>query len=119
MTLWQSGPVESHHGEYVESTLVNGHPSWISGTHAIWYTDDEQVSDWVMGDIGFRGGKSNVIGMYALGKGQGAVCPWDVASWREWNGSQWVTISSSALAFTCTQAKGKNNQACMQYSYTI
>ena len=67
------------------------------------------MTDWVLGDIGFRGGKSNVIGMYALGKGLGAVCPWDVASWREWNGSQWVTISSSAVAFTCTQAKGKNN----------
>ena len=44
MNLWESGSVDSHHGEYVESTLVNGHPSWISGTHAIWYTDDAQVS---------------------------------------------------------------------------
>lgn len=106
MTLGGSGYVE----EYVESTLVNGHPSWISTSgHAIWYTDDTLVTDWVVGDITFRGGKSNVIGMYALGKGLGAVCPWDVASWREWNGSQWVTISSSAIAFTCTQAKGKNN----------
>ena len=109
MTISLSGSVLSYQGvcagDYHESATVNGHPSWINAGYAIWYADD--LSDWVVGDIEYRG--SNYIRIEA--DGQGTTCPYYIASsnWDYFDGSSWVSFSSSVISVTCSQAKGKNN----------
>jgi hypothetical protein len=109
MTMSLSGAVLSHHGSrvgnYKESAIVNGHPSWINANHAIWYADD--LNDWVVGKIEARG--SNVIGIQA--SGQGTTCPTSIASsdWQYYDGSSWKWFSSSVMSLSCSQAKGKNS----------
>ena len=108
MTISLSGAVLSHQstraGNYQESAIVNGHPSWINAGQAIWYSDD--LSDWVVGRIEDRG--SNFIGIQAIG--QGTTCPFDIASsdWNYYDGSSWASFSSSGMSVTCSQAKSKN-----------
>ena len=109
MTISLSGSVLNYQGsragDYQESAIVNGHPSWINADQAIWYADG--LSDWVVGPIGARG--SNTIAIQAIG--QGTTCPNSIASsdWSYWSGSSWLTFSSSVMSVTCSQAKGKNN----------
>ena len=109
MTISLSGTVLSSQGgrtgDYQESAIVNGHPSWIAADGAIWYADD--LNDWVVGDVEDRG--SNLIGIQA--DGQGTTCPYYIASsnWDYFDGSSWVSFSSSVISVTCSQAKGKNN----------
>ena len=108
MTVSLSGAVLNHQGsragDYHESAIVNGHPSWINAYNSIWYCDG--CSDWVVGPISGRG--SDFAGIIA--DGQGTTCPYNIASsnWQYWN-SGWVTFSSSVMSVTCSQAKGKNN----------
>ena len=108
MTISLSGAVLSYQGsragDYHESVIVNGHPSWINDDNAIWYSDGS--SDWVVGSISGRGGDS--VGIAA--NNIGTTCPYNIASsnWQYWN-SGWVTFSSSVMSVTCSQAKGKNN----------
>ena len=98
----QGIPLEFN-GDYQESAIVNGHPSWINANYAIWYAD----SDWVVGLIEGRGSDFG-IGIIA---GKGTICPNSIAStnWYYWNGSSWVSFSSSVISVTCSQAKGKNS----------
>ena len=50
MTISLSGDVLNYQGtragDYHESAIVNGLPSWINGDHAIWYSDG--FSDWAL-----------------------------------------------------------------------
>ena len=68
-------------GDYYESAIVNGHPSWINAYNAIWYSDSS--SDWVVGSISNRGG--DFVGITA--SNMGTTCPYDIAStdWKYWN----------------------------------
>ena len=47
----KNGPLDRHpqvHGTYqLLAVTVNGHPSWTSSTHAIWYSIDSK--QWVIG----------------------------------------------------------------------
>jgi len=103
-----SGSVLSYQGgfvgDYQESAIVNGHPSWINANYAIWYADD--LNDWVLGKIEGRGG--NYISIEA--EGQGTTCPNSIASsnWNYWSGSSWLSFSSSVISVTCSQAKVLN-----------
>ena len=108
MTISLSGPVLSHQslrdGDYQESAIVNGLPSWINKDSALWFSDD--YSEWMVGSISWRG--SNYRGIYS---DQVSVCPDNVASanWRYYDGSYWLSFDSSSISVTCSQAKGKNN----------
>ena len=118
MTISLSGSVLSYQGsragDYQESAIVNGHPSWINANYAIWYSDG--AADWVVGPISYRGG--NTVGIIA--NGQGTTCPTSIAStnWDYWNGNLWVSFSSSVISVTCSQAKGKKNSLCIIDTYT-
>ena len=92
-------------GDYQESAIVNGQPSWINAYNAIWYADD--LSDWVVGTIDGRGG--NTIAIQA--NGIGTTCPYSIGStdWSYWSGSSWLSFSSSVISVSCSQVKGKNN----------
>ena len=50
-----SSSTGSYHGKYQLSDTVNGKPSWIKNSNAIWYNNKEQVDTWHMGP-------KNVIG---------------------------------------------------------
>jgi hypothetical protein len=106
MTISLSGDVLNYQGtragDYHESAIVNGLPSWINGDHAIWYSDG--FSDWAVGNIEWRG--EDFAGI----RSKEFDCPYNIASsnWQYWN-SGWVTFSSSVMSVTCSQAKGKNN----------
>ena len=106
MTISLSGPVLSHQGlnagDYQESAIVNGLPSWINKDSALWFSD----SEWMVGSISSRGSTSR--GIYS---DQVNVCPDNVASanWRYYDGSAWFLFSSSSISVTCSQAKGRNN----------
>ena len=110
MTISLSGTVLSYQasrvGDYQESAIVNGYPSWINADNAIWYSDDS--SAWVVGSIEERG--SDLAGIGAADV-PGTTCPNSIAStnWSYWSGSSWLTFSSSVISVTCSQAKGKNN----------
>jgi len=111
MTITLNGTVVSHQGgragDYQESVMVNGHPSWINRDHAIWYADG--MDDWVVGSIGSRG--KDISGIQAVG--QGTTCPNSIAStnWDYWNGSSWISFnSSSVISVSCSQAKVLNGE---------
>ena len=118
MTISLSGAVLSHQGgragDYHESAIVNGHPSWINAYNAIWWNDD--VADWAVGNIEDRG--SAYCGISAdIGS---ATCPNSISSsnWDYYNGASWVSFSSSVISVTCSQAKGKKNSSCIIDTYT-
>ena len=91
-------------GDYYESAIVNGHPSWINAYNAIWYSDGS--SDWVVGSISNRGG--DLVGIAA--NNIGTTCPYNIAwNGNYWNGASWVIFNSSVISVTCSQDKGKNN----------
>ena len=111
MTISLSGTVLSYQasrvGDYQESAIVNGYPSWINADFAIWYSDDS--SAWVVGSIEERG--SDLAGIGAADV-PGTTCPNSIASsnWYYVNGNSWVnTGSSSVISVTCSLAKGKNS----------
>jgi hypothetical protein len=118
MTISLSGAVLSYQGgfagDYHESAIVNGHPSWINANYAIWYADG--AADWHFGSIENRG--RDIAGIRA--DGQGTTCPTSIAStnWDYWNGNLWVSFSSSVISVTCSQAKGKKNSLCIIDTYT-
>ena len=89
-------------GDYQESAIVNGHPSWINANHAIWFVDDE----WAVGGIEHLG--TNFRTLTAESQG-GSVCPYDIDStnWYFWNGG-WTSAGAGEISITCSQAKGKN-----------
>merc|ERR1711935_924268 len=54
MTISLSGAYQlTRAGDYQESAMVNGHPSWINADHAIWWSD--YAADWAVGAIEDRG----------------------------------------------------------------
>ena len=118
MTISLSGAVLSHQGgragDYQESAMVNGHPSWINADHAIWWSD--YAADWAVGAIEDRG--SSYSGITA--DGQGTTCPYSISSsnWDYYNGGSWVSFSSSVMSVTCSKAKGKKNSLCIINTYT-
>ena len=120
MTISLSGANPPTKGEFVgnyqESAIVNGHPSWINANYAIWYSDG--LPGWVVGPISNRGG--DTVGLIANGHGQGTSCPNYIAStnWYHHNGVSWVSFPSSVISFTCSQAKGKKNSLCVDDTYT-
>ena len=109
MTISLSGPVLNHQpgraGDYQESAIVNGHPSWINDYNAIWFVVD--FDEWAVGGIEYLG--TNFRSLAAESQG-GSVCPFDIDStnWYFWNG-EWTSAGASEISVTCSQAKGKNN----------
>ena len=80
--------------------MTNGHPSWIDGNYAIWFSDD--ANDWIVGTIGGRGGNSG----FMQSNNQGSKCPFDItANWYLYYGGQWNLVAGTS--FTCSQAKSK------------
>ena len=92
-------------GDYQESAIVNGHPSWINANHAIWFVDD--YDDWAVGGIEDLG--TNARSMSADSQG-GSVCPFDIDSttWFFWNGG-WNSAGAGEISITCSQDEGKKN----------
>ena len=112
MTISLSGAVLSSEqsgraGDYQESVIVNGHPSWINANHAIWFVDE--FDDWGVGGIEKLG--TRFAGLLANNQG-GLVCPFDITfpNWNFWNGNAgWTSAGAGEISITCSQTKGKNN----------
>ena len=92
-------------GDYQESAIVNGHPSWINANHAIWFVDD--FDEWAVGGIEYLG--TNFRSLAAESQG-GSVCPFDIDStnWYFWNG-EWTSAGAGEISIICSQDKGNNN----------
>ena len=101
-------------GNYIESAIVNGHPSWINANHAIWFVDD--LDDWAVGDIKERGTIFRGLSSHNQG---GSVCPFDITStnWDFWNGTKWNSVGGGAgeIAFSCSPVECKNNNHINMY----
>ena len=100
-------------GDYQESAIINGHPSWINAKNAIWFFD--VFDDWVVGDIKkrgliFRGLKTDNQG--------GSECPFDITAtkWSFWNGTKWNSVGAGELSLHCSLAKCKNNNHINMYN---
>ena len=96
----------SRAGDYQESAIVNGHPSWSNANQAIWFVDD--YDEWAVGGIEHLG--TNFRGLTAKSQG-GSVCPFDIDStawYFVWNGG-WTSAGAGEISVTCSQDKGKNN----------
>ena len=112
MTISLSGAVAtSEHsgraGDYQESAIVNGHPSWIKANNAIWFVNE--FDDWGVGAIHKLG--TRYAGLLANNQG-GLVCPFDITfpNWIFWNGNAgWTNAGAGEISITCSQPKGKNN----------
>ena len=93
-------------GDYQESAIVNGHPSWINDYDAIWFVVD--FDEWAVGGIEYLG--TNFRSLAAQSQG-GSVCPFDIDStnwYFVWNGG-WNSAGAGEISITCSQSKGKNN----------
>ena len=90
---------ETFEGTYEMSTPVNGHPSWISSTNAIWSNPDFPA-DWVIGkldDIGKGFGYIHSEGMF-LGQNE----------WLYWNGSELKTPKENDIIVECVPREGES-----------
>ena len=90
---------ERFEGTYEMSTPVNGHPSWISSTNAIWSNPDFPA-DWVIGkldDIGKNFGYIHSKGMF-LGQNE----------WLYWNGSELKTPKENDIIVECVPREGES-----------
>ena len=88
-------------GTYELSTPVNGHPSWISSTNAIW-SDPEYPDWWLIGkldDIGQIAGGIIATGMF-LGQTK-------TYEWRYWKGSELKTPAEDDIMVECIARKGE------------
>ena len=90
-----------YHGTYQLSDTVNGKPSWIMNSHAIWY-DNGKVKSWIIGekkDIG-----KNLAYIYALSVSEG---PDDNSNiWRYTNDNlKWVKTDLKDVSIQCTAVK--------------
>ena len=85
-------------GDYQESTMTNGHPSWVNSNYGIWYYDG--YKDWVVGSIAKIGTGTRWID--SVGQG-GFVCPFEISytNWKLWYGGQWN--SGEGVSFTCSE----------------
>ena len=86
-------------GTYEMSTPVNGKPSWISSTNAIWCTPDD-TDYWIIGkldDIGTDFGYIHSEGMF-LGQNE----------WLYWNGSELKTPKENDIIVECVAREGES-----------
>ena len=84
------------------STPVNGHPSWISATNAIW-SDPEYPDWWMIGkldDIGQNVGDIIATEMFF---GQTKT-----DKWLYWNGSELKTPEEDDVIVECIARKGES-----------
>ena len=92
-------------GDYQESAIVNGHPSWSNANNAIWFVVD--YDEWAVGGIEHLGTNFRTLAANSQG---GSVCPFDIDStnWYFWNGG-WTSAGAGEISVICSQDKGKNN----------
>ena len=82
-------------GMYQISGLVNGKQSWISNSHAIWYSLEY---GWLIGDLDTIG--ENVCSIYANDDYGGLD---DTNNqWKYWDGSNWILASANDIFINCT-----------------
>ena len=93
-------------GDYHESAMVNGHPSWINNYYGIWFVDTN-LAEWVVGLLTTRG-TYDWRWITSIGQG-GSICPFEISSenWTLWYNSQNNIGSGSGV--TCSQAKSKGS----------
>ena len=100
-------------GDYQESAIVNGHPSWINANHAIWFDDDNDA--WV---VGYKEDLGTIFGGLSAYSQGGLVCPYDIDSttWRfaAWSGG-WTFAQAGEVSITCSQSQGRKNNYMYQY----
>ena len=94
-------------GDYLESAIVNDHPSWINANNAIWFVDD--FDKWVVGYREHLG--SSLGGLVAYSQG-GLICPFDIDSttwfFANLNGV-WTNAGAGEISTTCSEDQSKSN----------
>ena len=97
--------VLAHHGTfegtYELSTTVNGHPSWISSTSAIW-SNPKFPDWWMIGKLDDIGQIGNII---ATGMFFGQTKTYE---WRYSIGSELKTPAEDDIIVECTAEKGES-----------
>ena len=97
--------VLAHHGTfegtYELSTPVNGNPSWISSTNAIW-SNPEYPDWWMIGKLDDIGQIGNII---ATGMFFGQTKAYE---WLYWNGIELKTLEEDDIIVECTAEKGES-----------
>ena len=101
-------------GDYQESAIVNGYPSWINANHAIWFVT--KYKNWAVGKIEDLGttlrylATSNYINAVYNPVTEKEPFDIDSRSWSFWEGGYvWTYTEAGDISITCSQAKGKNN----------
>ena len=90
---------ETFEGTYEMSTPVNGKPSWISSTNAIWCTPND-TDYWMIGkldDIGKNSGYIHSKGMF-----------WGQNEWLYSNGSELKTPKENDIIVECVAREGES-----------
>ena len=90
---------ETFEGTYEMSTSVNGKPSWISSTNAIWCNPNDN-DYWMIGkldDIGKNFGYIHSKGMF-FGENE----------WLYWNGSELKTPKENDIIVECVAREGES-----------
>ena len=86
-------------GTYEMSTPVNGKPSWVSSTNAIWCIPSD-TDYWIIGkldDIGKNFGYIHSKGMFLVQK-----------EWLYWNGSELKTPKENDIIVECVPREGES-----------
>ena len=83
-------------GVYRNSSIINGLPSWISNSQAIWYT--QELNKWVIGPLDQIGTIYSAI----AGK-NGFSCPFDIPSekWKYVQNGIWASATSNEISVNC------------------
>ena len=86
----------SREGIYHNSSMVNGKPSWISTSQAIWY--DQDYDNWKVGYLDTIG--TSVGGIYS---DSANGCPFDMASveWYYWYNNVWTNAGPNEIKLQC------------------
>ena len=91
--------VLSYQGTYqdiyqISDDLVGGKPSWISGSKAIWYTNN----DWCIGPISYLG--DHMAYLHVDDTSRNVIDNHNI--WEYWNGNSWIVSSDlNDVTITC------------------
>ena len=83
----------------LSSARVNGKPSWISDTQAIWWIS--QYNEWGVGDLGAIGG--SIRGLTAVAENKDFKSLTDEKYvWKYWNKNSFVLPGANDISVQCT-----------------
>ena len=97
----KNGPLDRHpqvHGTYqLLAVTVNGHPSWTSSTHAIWYSIDSK--QWVIGPFSSLGSVNGIFSGCEQDKNYLMPCEQNGWMYRNYRFKEWQKPNGYGLLY--------------------